>query len=171
MQNIVNSLAVLAFLASVLSLFALSAMLKMIRDLQNAALRAPAAVRHDTPRVVERFASADGRPTYVLVVSSGCGSCEERALHLARVAHAVPDGRLVLLAASLDCAEWVAGAPVEALIDAELLGRVAVGATPTLLRYTAAGVEEWRRLAGSDDDLDNLLRVNAASAADQKGTR
>ncbi|MFD1939568.1 MULTISPECIES: hypothetical protein [Nonomuraea] len=169
MQNIVNSLAVLAFLGTVLALFALSAMLRMIRDLQNATIKAAVAtVDHTTPRVVERFGDADGRPTYVLVVTAVCGNCEERALHLARVAHAVPDAHLVLLSATLSCAEWVAGTPVEAVIDAELLGRIAVGATPTLLKYTAGGVEEWRRLAGSDDDLDTMLGV---SAADQRGSR
>lgn len=160
MQNVVNSLAVFAFLGMVIALFAVSALLRIVRELQQAVLAAPAAAPGpDAVRRVARFASADGRPTFVLVVSEQCPSCRDRAVHLAGTPRV--DGHLVLLSAGAACAAWVEPAPhVEAVIDADLLGSVAVGATPSLVKYTPDGVEEWRRAVGSDPDLDRLLGVD-----------
>ncbi|NAS26762.1 hypothetical protein GT755_34455 [Herbidospora sp. NEAU-GS84] len=160
-QNVVNSLAVFAFLGMVIALFAISALLRIVRELQQAVLAVPAAPGPDAVRRVPRFASADGRPTFVLVVSEQCPSCRDRAAHLAGMPPGRVDGRLVLLSAGEACAAWAGPAPhVEAVVDADLLGSVAVGATPSLVKYAPDGAEEWRRVVGSDPDLDRLLGVD-----------
>ncbi|WP_062428507.1 hypothetical protein [Herbidospora daliensis] len=162
MQNVVNSLAVFAFLGMVIALFAISALLRIVRELQQAVISALAAVSGpETVRRVARFASSDGRPTFVLVVSEQCPSCRARAVHLAGMPSGQVGGHLVLLAAAEACAAWVEAAPhVEAVVDADLLGSVAVGATPSLVKYAPDGAEEWRRVVGSDPDLDRLLGVD-----------
>ncbi|WP_030455381.1 hypothetical protein [Herbidospora cretacea] len=160
-QNVVNSLAVFAFLGMVIALFAISALLRIVRELQQAVLAATAAPGPDAVRRVTRFASADGRPTFVLVVSEQCPSCRDRAAHLAGLPPGRVDGHLVLLSAGEAGAAWVGSAPhVEAVVDAGLLGSVAVGATPSLVKYAPDGAEEWRRMVGSDPDLDRLLGVD-----------
>nr|WP_062343099.1 hypothetical protein [Herbidospora sakaeratensis] len=160
-QNVVNSLAVFAFLGMVIALFAISALLRIVRELQQAVLAAPATPGPDSVRKVARFASSDGRPTFVLVVSEQCPSCRARAVHLAGMPPGRVGGHTVLLAAAEACAAWVEAAPhVEAVVDADLLGSVAVGATPSLVKYAPDGAEEWRRVVGSDPDLDRLLGVD-----------
>jgi hypothetical protein len=162
-QNVVNSLAVLAFLGTVVALFALSALLRLVRELQQAVMAASAAapgaagVRH-----VPRFASGGTDPTFVLVVSEHCPSCRDRAARLAAIAAAgTAPGRLAMLAPGDGCAAWVAGSGVEVVADAALLGALAVGATPSLVRFAPDGAEEWRRVVGSDGDLDRLLAPRA----------
>ncbi len=159
-QNVVNSLAVFAFLGMVVALFAISALLRTVRELQQAVLAAPAPGPAAVRRLA-RFASADGRPTFVLVVSEHCLSCRDRAGHLASIPPGAIDGHLIQLSATEACAAWVERAPhVSAVTDAELLGSVAVGATPSLVKYAPDGAEEWRRAVGSDPDLDRLLGVD-----------
>ncbi|GAA2207155.1 hypothetical protein GCM10009850_026130 [Nonomuraea monospora] len=163
MRAFLDSLAVLSFLGTVLLLFAFATLLNMVRELQGKLLQAQAAAPAvPAVRSVARFGSDDGLPTFVLVVSENCPLCVERARHLAAVAGPDLAGHAVLLAAAGRCAEWVAGSEVLPVIDAALLGQVAVGATPTLVKYSADGTEEWRRVAGSDDDLDTFLAVSSS---------
>ncbi|MFG2073805.1 hypothetical protein [Nonomuraea maritima] len=163
MRAFLDSLAVLSFLGTVLLLFAFAAMLNMVRELQAKLLRAQAAVpAAPTVRAVDRFGSDDGAPTFVLVVSEHCPNCRDRAHRLAAVAGPDLSWHAVLLASAERCAEWVADSQVLPVIDAALVGTVAVGATPTLVKYSADGTEEWRRVVGSDDDLDALLTVDSA---------
>ncbi|MDP4504814.1 hypothetical protein [Nonomuraea turcica] len=165
MQNIVNSLAVLSFLGMVIALFALSALLRMVRDLQQAALAtgAPAPSAVAAARTVPRFASPDERPTFVLVVTEHCQSCRERAARLAAVSDGRVGGHLKLLSAADACAEWTAGTDIESIVNADLLGAVAVGVTPSLVKYAPDGAEIWRRAVGSDDDLDRHLEVRSSA--------
>ncbi|GGP05396.1 hypothetical protein LDL08_06320 [Nonomuraea glycinis] len=161
MRAFLDSLTVLSFLGTVLLLFAFAAMLNMVRELQGKLLQAQAAApAAPAVRSVDRFGSADGLPTFVLVVSEHCPNCRERAHHLAAVAGPDLSGHAVLLASADRCAEWVAAGEVLPVIDAALVGTVAVGATPTLVKYAADGTEEWRRVVGSDDDLDAFLAVS-----------
>ncbi|MEO3808040.1 hypothetical protein ABGB17_03465 [Sphaerisporangium sp. B11E5] len=163
MQNVVNSLAVFAFLGMVISLFAVSALLKMVRELRRAVLATPVPATA-TVRRVARFASPDGLPTFVLVVSEQCLSCRERAARLAAIPPGLIRGHLTLLSASAACARWAEGADhIRAVTDADLLGSVAVGATPSLVRYAPDGTEEWRRVVGSDGDLERLLDMSESS--------
>ncbi|WP_157549241.1 hypothetical protein [Nonomuraea candida] len=161
MRAFLDSVAVLSFLGTVLLLFAFAALLNMIRELQGKLLQAQAATpAAPAVRSVARFGSDDGLPTFVLVVSERCPNCQERSRRLAAVAGPDMAGHAVLLASADRCAEWVAGSEVVPVIDAALLGTVAVGATPTLVKYSADGTEEWRRVVGSDDDLDAFLAVS-----------
>lgn len=161
MRAFLDSLAVLSFLGTVLLLFAFAALLNMIRELQAKLLQAQAAApAAPAVRSVARFGSDDGLPTFVLVVSERCPNCQERSRRLAAVAGPDLAGHAVLLASADRCAEWVADSQVEPVIDAALLGTVAVGATPTLVKYSADGTEEWRRVVGSDDDLDAFLAIS-----------
>ncbi|WP_049556349.1 hypothetical protein [Nonomuraea sp. SBT364] len=161
MRAFLDSLAVLSFLGTVLLLFAFAALLNMIRELQAKLLQAQAAApAAPAVRSVARFGSEDGLPTFVLVVSERCPNCQERSRRLAAVAGPGLAGHAVLLASADRCAEWVADSQVEPVIDAALLGTVAVGATPTLVKYSADGTEEWRRVVGSDDDLDAFLAIS-----------
>lgn len=164
MQNVINSLAVLGLLGTVVSLFAVSALLRMVSQLRQEltilANSASADSFSAAPRSVERFADADGRDLFVLVVEEHCHNCEARSRHLAAIADRVP-GRLALLTADQGCAAWVTGTGIAVVVDSALLGQVAVGATPTLLKYGADGTEVWRRVAGSDADLDSYLEVGA----------
>ncbi|MEU7894080.1 hypothetical protein AB0B45_14585 [Nonomuraea sp. NPDC049152] len=164
MQNVVNSLAVLSFLGTVLLLFAFAALLRMVRDLQQAAAKGPApAGTTPATRSVPRFASGDERPTFVLVVTETCPMCRERASRLMEVSGAAA-GHLVLLSAAERCAEWVEGEAVTAIVDATLLGTIAVGATPTLIKYSPSGEEQWRRVVGSNADLDAFLEAAPVTA-------
>lgn len=166
MQNVINSLAILAFLGVIVALFALSALLKMVRELQRAALGASAQVPVEPGvRSVSRFASLDGRPTFVLVVSDHCLSCRERAERLAVVAGDRVEGHLKLLSAASACAAWVAGTKIDCIVDADLLGTVAVGVTPSLVKYAPDGTEAWRRVVGSDDDLNRYLKDQSSDVA------
>ncbi|MFC6087067.1 hypothetical protein [Sphaerisporangium aureirubrum] len=165
MQNVVNSLAVFAFLGMVLALFAISALLKTVRELQRAVLATPVPGATGVRRMA-RFESPDDDPTFVLVVSEQCQSCRERAAHLAAIPSGLLQGHLTTLSASAACAAWVAGADhVRAVVDADLLGSVAVGATPSLVKYAPDGTEEWRRVVGSDADLDRLLGVDMSESS------
>lgn len=161
MRAFLDSLAVLSFLGTVLLLFAFAAMLNMVRELQSKLLSAQAASAAPAVRSVDRFASGDGLPTFVLVVSEHCPNCRERAHRLAAVAGPDLSGHVVLLGPADRCAEWVADSQVLPIIDANLVGTVAVGATPTLVKYFPDGTEEWRRVVGSDDDLDAFLAVSS----------
>ncbi|MDI6103048.1 hypothetical protein QLQ12_30980 [Actinoplanes sp. NEAU-A12] len=167
MQNVINSLAVLGLLGTVISLFAVSALLRMVSQLRQEltvlANSTPADSFSAASRRVERFADADGRALFVLVVEEHCHNCEARSRHLAEIAGQVP-GRLALLTADPGCAEWVAGTGIAVMVDSKLLGQVAVGATPTLLKYGADGAEQWRRVAGSDADLDSYLEAGAPAS-------
>ncbi|MEU4511404.1 hypothetical protein AB0G05_18085 [Nonomuraea wenchangensis] len=161
MSAFFDSLAVLSFLGTVLLLFAFAALLNMVRELRAKLLQAQAAApAAPAVRSVARFGSEDGRPTFVLVVSEHCPLCVERARHLAAVAGPDLAGHAVLLASAGHCADWVAGSEVLPVIDAALLGQLAVGATPTLVKYSADGTEEWRRVVGSDEDLDTYVAVS-----------
>ncbi|GAA1521678.1 hypothetical protein GCM10009677_63420 [Sphaerisporangium rubeum] len=163
MQNVVNSLAVFAFLGMVIALFAISALLRTVRELRQAVLATPVPA---TPAVrrIARFQSPDERPTYVLVVTEQCLSCRERAAHLAVIPPGLLQGHLTLLGSTDAGARWVHGADhITVVADAELLGAVAVGATPSLVKYAADGTEEWRRVVGSDGDLERLLGVTESS--------
>ncbi|TMR93519.1 hypothetical protein [Nonomuraea basaltis] len=166
MQNIINSLAVLAFLGMIIALFALSALLRTVRELQQAALAA-SAQGSVTPgvRSVARFASTDGRPTFLLVVSEHCASCRERAERLAVVADGRVEGHLKMLSAGAACGTWVEGTKIEFIADSDLLGRVAIGATPSLVKYAPDGTEAWRRVVGSDNDLDQYLGAQSSDVA------
>ncbi|MBB6348120.1 hypothetical protein ACWGH8_19875 [Nonomuraea muscovyensis] len=161
MRALLDSLAVLSFLGTVLLLFAFSTLLGMVRQLQGKLLQAQAAApAAPAARSVARFASDDGLPTFVLVVSEHCPNCRERAHRLAAVAGPGLSGHAVLLGSAAHCAEWVTDSQVLPVIDAALLGQLAVGATPSLVKYSANGTEEWRRVVGSDDDLDAFLAVS-----------
>lgn len=159
MQAVVNSLVVFSTLCTILLMFAVAALLRDVRALQSAVAYGGAAPR----RKVDAFASSQvpARDTFVLVVSVHCGACAERARFLARQAAAVPE-RVVLLSADAAAADWVAGSPVEAAIDAVLLGELGADVTPLLLRYDADGNERWRQPIGSDADLDRLLGLESA---------
>jgi hypothetical protein len=168
MQTVVNSLAVFAFLGVVIALFAISALLKTVRELQQAVLATPAPTTAGIRRIA-RFASPDELPTFVLVVSEHCLSCRERATHLATIPPGLLQGHLTTLSASAACARWTDGADhVQAVVDAELLGSVAVGATPSLVRYAPDGTEEWRRVVGSDQDLERLLGMNMTESSNAR---
>jgi hypothetical protein len=161
MRAFLDSLAVLSFVGTVLLLFAFASLLNMVRVLQSKLLYAQAAApAAPAVRSVARFASEDGLPTFVLVVSEHCPNCRERAHHLATVAGPGLSGHAVLLSSADRCAEWVVDSHVLPVIDAALVGVIAVGATPTLVKYSADGTEEWRRVVGSDDDLDAFLAVS-----------
>jgi hypothetical protein len=156
MQNVFNSLAVLAFLGAIVALFAFSALLKIVRELQQAALAGPTP--YSGVREVSRFASQDGLPTFVLVVSEHCQSCRDRAARLASLPAGSVRGHLVMLSGGLAVAGWAEGADdVTVITEPELLGSIAVGVTPTLVKYATDGTEEWRRVVGSDTDLDRQL--------------
>lgn len=162
MRAFLDSLTVLSFLGTVLLLFAFAALLAMVRELQGKLLRAQAAVpAAPVVRTVDRFASDDGAPTFVLVVSEHCPNCRDRAHRLAAVAGPGLSGHAVLLASAERCAAWVADSQVLPVIDSALVGTVAVGATPTLVKYAADGTEQWRRVVGSDDDLDAFLAADS----------
>ncbi|MEV8372839.1 hypothetical protein AB0P21_08870 [Kribbella sp. NPDC056861] len=165
MQNLLNSLAVLAFLGTVLLFFAFAALLRTVRELQSALVRAQSgAPAPNTPRSVARFKSDDGRPTFVLVVSENCANCIDRTRHLVETAGTSPLGHVLVLCGGA-CADWVAGSPVKALTDSDLLGSIGIGATPSLIRYEADGTEQWRRVIGADEDLDDLLGLNTLTTA------
>ncbi|MFF5213471.1 hypothetical protein [Streptosporangium sp. NPDC000396] len=160
MQTIVNSLAVFSFLGVIIALFAISALLKLVRGLQQTVTGMTVAAPAVTAiRSIERFAAGGEQTTFVLVVEEHCMNCAARARRLAEIATAGVTSRLVLLSAQQKCAEWVSGTDVTAVIDSELLGRIAVGATPTLVKYSADGAEVWRRAVGSDDDLDAFIGI------------
>jgi hypothetical protein len=162
MQNLLNSLAVLSFLGTVLLFFAFSALLRTVRELQAGLVRTQSgAPAPNTPRSLARFRSGDGRPTFVLVVSENCANCIDRTRHLVETGGSSPLGRVVVLCAGA-CTDWVAGSQVEALADSDLLGSIGIGATPSLIRYEPDGTEAWRRVIGSDEDLDELLGIDAA---------
>ena len=161
MRAFLDSLTVLSFLGTVLLLFAFAAMLNMVRELQGKLLQAQAAApAAPAVRSVDRFGSHDGLPTFVLVVSEHCPNCRDRAHHLAAVAGPDLSGHAVLLASADRCAEWVAAGEVLPVIDAALVGTVAVGGVLDQRRGRADGTEEWRRVVGSDDDLDAFLAVS-----------
>ena len=165
MQSLLNSLAVLSFLGTVLLFFAFSALLRTVRELQAGLVRSQSgAPAPNTPRSVARFRSEDGRPTFVLVVSENCANCIDRTRHLVETGGTSPDGRVLVLCAGA-CADWVAGSPVEALTDSDLLGTIGIGATPSLIRYAPDGTEQWRRVIGSDEDLDSLLGIDTQTNA------
>ncbi|GAA0411919.1 hypothetical protein Acor_15890 [Acrocarpospora corrugata] len=168
MQNVINSLAVFAFLGVVVALFAISALLRTVRELQQAALAVPVPGASAVRRVT-RFASGDERPTFVLVVTDQCPSCEQRAARLAAIAPGLPAGHLSMLSAGPDPLRWIEGAGhIQAVVDAELLGSVAVGATPSLVKYAPDGTEEWRRVVGSDQDLDRLLGADVPESSNAR---
>lgn len=164
MQSAINALAVLSFLGTALLFFAFSALLKAVRELQAALVRTqsgapvPKAARSNT-----RFRSDDGRPTFVLVVSELCGNCRDRTAHLSATAGSATAGHVVVLCAS-GCSDWIADSSVTSIVDAELLGALGVGAMPSLIRYTPDGTEEWRRVIGSDEDLDTLLGIDSKTS-------
>lgn len=163
MRAFLDSLAVLSFLGTVLLLFAFASLLGMVRELQGKLLRAQAAApAAPAVRSVPRFGSDDGLPTYVLVVSEHCPNCRERARRLADTAGPDRPWHAVVLGSADRCAEWVAGSQVLPVVDSALVGTVAVGATPSLVKYSPDGTEEWRRVVGSDEDLDALLTVSPA---------
>ncbi|MFI7443359.1 hypothetical protein [Nonomuraea indica] len=163
MRAFLDSLAVLSFLGTVLLLFAFSTLLGMVRQLQSKLVQAQAAVpAAPAVRSVARFASDDGLPTFVLVVSEHCPNCRERSRRLADTAGPDRPWHAVVLGSADRCAEWVAGSQVVPVIDAALVGTVAVGATPSLVKYSPDGTEEWRRVVGSDEDLDAFLAVSPA---------
>jgi hypothetical protein len=155
MQTVFNSIAVLALLAVVLLLFANAALLKMVRDLQAglAEVQAGSGTFSGGPAMtMPEFAAPDELPTYVLV--AGYAS-----------------GHLAALTGDQACADWLAGTPVRVTVDRAVLGRVGVGVTPTLLKYGSDGVEAWRRLVGSDEDLLRLLGTPDAPTTGAELTR
>lgn len=157
MQTAINSLAVLSFLGTALLFFAFSALLKTVRELQAAVVRTQSgAPAPNVTRSNARFRSDDGRPTFVLVVSELCSNCRDRTSHLTAGAGAAAPGHVAVLCAS-GCSDWVSDSLVAPIVDAELLGALGVGAMPSLLKYAPDGTEEWRRVVGSDEDLDALL--------------
>jgi hypothetical protein len=171
MDSVVGSLAALAFLGVVLLLFANSALLKLVRDLQEGLADLRLAVgRGDEPRpAVPAFASGTGQPTFALLVDAQCPACAERAERLVVLAARNPSARLVAVSADPGCAAWFDDG-VTVHIDAGLVGRIGVNVTPTLLKYGPDGEEEWRRVVGSDADLDRLLGLTGPSAAGSSST-
>jgi hypothetical protein len=164
MQSAINSLAVLSFLGTALLFFAFSALLKTVRELQAALVRAQSGA--PAPMVARsnaRFRSDDGLPTFVLVVSELCNHCRDRTTHLNAGAGAAASGHVVVLCAS-GCSDWVSESSVTPIVDADLLGSLGVGALPSLIRYTPDGTEEWRRVIGSDEDLDTLLGIDSKTS-------
>lgn len=155
MQTAINSLLIFCVLGLVGVAVVQAALLRDVRALQNAMADVTPAPR----RQVAAFAGAD--VTYVLVVSAHCPACEGRARALA-CADTSENGRTVLLSADAAASTWVAGSPVETVIDPYLLGELGVDVTPLLLRYDADGNERFRRPVGSDDDLHRLLAASAA---------
>ncbi|MFI7604560.1 hypothetical protein ACIBTV_05490 [Micromonospora sp. NPDC049366] len=169
MQNLFNSIAVLALLGVVLLLFASAAMLKMIRDLQAGLVEAhtaggPAQFRAPPVRAVPEFAAADARPTYVMVVHSTCPACRDRASELVGLADSYRAGHLAALTADASCRDWFPGDRVRVVVDSALLGRIAIGVTPSLVKYDPDGTEQWRRVVGSTKDLYDLLDIVPADA-------
>jgi hypothetical protein len=161
MASVMYSFTMLALLGVVLLLFATSALLRMIRDLQAAVIDlqshgAPALAGTPAMTVAE-YASGDGRPTYVLVVSASCPACRERSREFAELATGFAGGHLAALTGEPACATWFDGTGVAVAVDPVLLGRIGVGVTPTLLQYGADGTESWRRVVGSVADLRRLL--------------
>ena len=164
MQSAINSLAVLSFLGTALLFFAFSALLKTVRELQAALVRAQSgAPAPNITRSNSRFRSDDGLPTFVLVVSEHCDKCRDRTRHLNAGAGATVAGHLVVLCAS-GCSDWISDPTVTPIVDAELLGALGVGAMPSLIRYTPDGTEQWRRVVGSDEDLDTLLEIDSKTS-------
>ncbi|WBB70078.1 hypothetical protein [Micromonospora sp. WMMD812] len=169
MQNLFNSVAVLALLGVVLLLFASAAMLKMIRDLQAGLVEAqaaggPAQFRAPAVRTVADFAAPDAKPTYVMVVHSACPACRDRASELVGLAASYTGGHLAVLTADAACRDWFPGEHVRVVVDAVLLGRIAVGVTPSIVKYAPDGAEQWRRVVGSTEDLYDLLDIVPADA-------
>jgi hypothetical protein len=174
MQTVFNSIAVLALLAVVLLLFANAALLKMVRDLQAglAEVQAGSGTFSGGPAMtMPEFAAPDELPTYVLVVDAGCPNCHDRAVGYGRLSAGYASGHLAALTGDQACADWLAGTPVRVTVDRAVLGRVGVGVTPTLLKYGSDGVEAWRRLVGSDEDLLRLLGTPDAPTTGAELTR
>jgi len=154
MQSLVNGLAVLAFVGVVILLFGLAALLAMVRGLQRSVVTQASggAAARTFPEL-----AAGGEGTFALVVSSSCSACRQRAGYLATLAGRRPDGpRLVLLTADEACVEW-GGSQLPVVVDSALLGRVAPTATPVVVHVDGTGTERFRRLVGSDEELDAAL--------------
>ncbi|MDX6235537.1 MAG: hypothetical protein QOG10_352 [Kribbellaceae bacterium] len=165
MQSAINSLAVLSFLGTALLFFAFSALLKTVRELQAGLVRTQSgAPAPNVTRSNSRFRSDDGLPTFVLVVSERCNNCRDRTRRLVEVAGVAVAGHVVVLCAS-GCTDWVPDSEVTPIADADLLGVLGVGAMPSLVRYAPDGTEEWRRVVGSDEDLDALLGIDSKTSS------
>lgn len=162
MQSVFNSIATLSLLGVVLLLFASSALLKMVRDLQAGLTDLQAAnnlggLGGAAAMTVAEFAAPDDRPSYVLVVDAGCPACRDRAREFAAIPADRIDGHRTALTTDAACEDWFAAGPVRVLVDSALMGRVGVGVTPSLLKYDQDGIEQWRRIVGSTEDLRRLL--------------
>ncbi|MEU8023686.1 hypothetical protein AB0B88_15875 [Micromonospora haikouensis] len=157
MQTAINSLLIFCVLGLVGLAVVQAALLRDVRALQNAM----ADVTRSPRRQVAAFASAEAEDTYVLAVSAHCPACERRSHALADVVP-MQSRRVVLLSADAAASAWVAGTPVEVVVDPVLLGELGVDITPLLLCYDADGHERFRRPVGSDDDLHRLLAANPA---------
>ena len=162
MQSVINAAAVLALLGVVLLLFANSALLRSVRELQAGMAELHAATgasfRTPGPLTLPEFATADGRHTAVLIVDAGCPACRARADDLAEIHLRSDSGdRLLALTKDTTCAAWFHGTGIDVRTDSDLLGRLAVGVTPTLLRFDPDGTEQWRRVIGARPDLPPLL--------------
>lgn len=155
MEEAIDALAVMAFIGVVILLFGVSAILRIVRDLQSSELLRRDS--HPDVRRVQEFATGGSHTwTCVLVVSARCPACQARAGHFSQRG-SPPTLNRILLAPHDSCRSWAHdGSAV--VIDPVLMGKVGVTATPTLVVYDAAGLEQWRRIVGSDDELDLLLR-------------
>jgi hypothetical protein len=168
MENLFNSIAVLALLGVVLLLFASAAMLKMIRDLQAGLVEAqaaggPAQFRPPAVTNVAEFAAPDALPTYVMVVHSSCPACRDRASEFVDLAADYTGGHLAALTSDAVCRDWFPGDQVRVVVDSALLGRIGIGVTPSMVKYGPDGAEQWRRVVGSAEDLRQLLDIVPAT--------
>ena len=150
MQSAINALAVFSFVGVVVLFFGVATLLKIVRDLQSDLLNRPAAAGGVMPSSLSDIAE-DGRAVLVLAVSGSCPECRDRATELVALAER-SSLRMVLVSADRNCADW--GSPaVRVMVDARLLGQLAVAAVPTAIRYDAGGAELARRIVGSSDEL------------------
>jgi hypothetical protein len=156
MQAAINSLLIFCALGFIVLAVVQAALLRDVRALQQAMAEVTRLPRRQVP------AFAGTGDTYVLVVSAHCPACERRSRALADVAPR-HDGRLVLLSTDSAASAWVAGTPVEVLVDPVLLGELGADVTPLLLRYDADGHERFRQPVGSDEDLYRFIAANTAS--------
>lgn len=169
MTSVAFGLAVLSLIGVIALAFAIAELHRTLRELQDG-LRTlvfrQGGLGDRTPTVHEGLRSPDGRRTVYFATSPDCPVCAERLAEFAPRVASGPD-RLVVVTNRPGSTPLV-DAAVTPILDRELVGQLAIQATPAVVVIDSDGREVMRRVIADPIAMNQTIEWLGTSATDRQ---
>jgi G3E family GTPase len=159
MSSLVSlSVAVLALIGTMGLALATATLFKAVRDVQDGLriLAEHQSVPAEKEMVLDEMKRDDGRSTILCVLSNGCSTCVERLLELESAVQKSERVEVVVVSAA-GMAELPESRGRKLWVRPDLVGNLAVQATPAAIAFDASGRRLFQRVVASDRAMGSVI--------------